>query len=193
MKNYDIKNAVEELTNKEVKTNGNRVAFLVPNMFNRVEGGYLKHRPVTTIEIPVVEETPVQEASAPVVENVQPVQQEVVQPVQEVSTEKPYILKVDANDMEKFKDPTKTDNNPKRLLISTAFKNKLVANRAAKMVKTVVETVSNTIDDAVNRYHELIDKRTELIQEVKNIEQELTRLVKENNLTQEQVSRGRVM
>ncbi len=193
MKNYDIKNAAEELANKKVMTIGNRIAFLVPNMFKRVENGFLKNIPVK----PVVEEQPVIETP---IQNVQSIQEnvnvQVEQPVQQsevVQTGKPYILKVNESDMLVFKNGVKTDNNPKRLLISTAFKNKLVANRASKLVKDAINVVSNSIDDLVNKYHELIDKRSNLIEEVRSIEQEITRLVKENNLTQEQVNRTRVI
>ena len=186
MKNYEIKSA-EELNG--AKQSGNRIAFLVLNMYKRVSNGYLKHLPAKTVvetpvqeEIPVQNVQPVQEVTASVVENVQPLQQ-----VEQVQTEKPYESKAFNGNV------VKTDNNPRRLLISTAFKAKLVANRAAKLVNNVTETVTNTIEVAVNRYHELLDKRSELIQEVKNIEEEITRLVKENNLTQEQVnSRARV-
>lgn len=180
MKNYEIKSA-EELNG--AKQSGSRIAFLVLNMYKRVSNGFLKQLPAkAVVETPVQNVQPVQEVTTPVVENVQPAQQ-----VEQVQTEKPYESKAFNGNV------VKTDNNPRRLLISTAFKAKLVANRAAKLVNNVADAVANTIDDAVNKYHELLNKRSELIQEVKNIEEEITRLVKENNLTQDQVSRVRAM
>jgi hypothetical protein len=188
MKNYDIKNAVEELGNKTVVKKGNRLAFLVRNMFDRVKSGFLKHVPVAeqpVIEQPTVQETPV------VATPVTPVQQVEV-PVQPVQAEKNYTLKTKASDMTIFNNKT-TISGRRPLLISVAFKSKLVANRAVKFVKDVVETVDNKVEEAINKYHELIDERTALIEKIRDIEKQITVLVKENNLTQEQVSKVKSM
>ena len=183
MKNYDIKSAVEELGSKEVRKVNKRIAFLVPNMFERVEKGYLKSVPKTEPKLEETKEVPVQT----------PVQQPVVE--QPVQTEKNYTLKNKVSDMEVFNNQTKVVGG-RPLLISVAFKSKLVANRASKMVKDVtekvVENVSNSIEDAINKYHELLEERTSYIEKIRDIERQITVLVKENNLTQEQVSRGKV-
>ena len=195
MKNYDNKSAVEDFTNKETTKVNKRVAFLVPNMFNRVSKGFLKNKPVATIETPVVEETPVQEVSTPVVENVQPVQEvptvqqnvENVSTVQQEQTEKNYSLK------KLIQKITTTDNNQRRLLISSVFLQKLLTNVKMRLesVQQVVEEVKTgetALENAINRYHELMDERTNHINEIKNIERELTGLVQEFKLTQEQVN-----
>ena len=191
MKNYDIKSAIEELGNKEVRISKNRIAFLVPNMFERVRKGFLKFVPKKQ----VVEETPVQESVVPPVQEVpvQPVETPVQQPVQD---EKNYTLKNKVSDMAVFNNQTNIVGR-RPLLISVAFKSKLVLNRANKMINDVVnkveETVTNSIDEAVNKYHELIAQREEFISRIKEIEQQITILVKENHLTQEQVTRQKTM
>lgn len=183
MKNYDIKSAVEELGNKEVRKVNKRIAFLVPNMFERVRSGFLKSVPKVEPQVEETKEEPVQT----------PVQQPIVE--QPVQTEKNYTLKTKASDMNVFNAQTKMVGS-RPLLISVAFKSKLVANRASKMVKdvveNVVENVSNTVEDAINKYHELLDERTSYIEKIKEIERQITILVKENNLTQEQVTRSKV-
>ena len=133
MKNYDGKNAVEELSGKGLIETKKRIAFLVPNMFNRVKSGFLKHVPT-----PVVE-TPVQEVSTPVVEDVQPVQQ-VVEPIQQTvenvstvqqeQTGKTYSLK------KLIQKITTTDNNQRRLLISSVFLQKLLTNVKIRVCTT---------------------------------------------------------
>ena len=187
MKNYDIKSAVEELENKEVRITKNRIAFLVPNMFERVEKGFLKYVPKKEQEVKEVTQDVVNTKVQPVVET--PVQQSIVE--QPVQTEKNYTLKTKTSDMNVFNAQTKMVGS-RPLLISVAFKSKLVANRASKMVKDVVENVSNSIEDAINKYHELLDERTSYIEKIKEIERQITILVKENNLTQEQVTRSKV-
>ena len=190
MKNYDGKNAVEELSGKGLMEIKKRIAFLVPNMFNRVKSGFLKHVPTPVVEAPV------QEVSTPVVEDVQPVQQ-VVEPIQQTvenvstvqqeQTGKTYSLK---KLMQKI---TTTDNNQRRLLISSVFLQKLLTNVKMRLesVQQVVEEVKTgetALENAINRYHELMDERTNHINEIKNIERELTGLVQEFKLTQEQVN-----
>ena len=171
MKNYDIKSAVEELGSKEVRKVNKRIAFLVPKM-NALE---IENE----IDMLLNKEEQVQT----------PVQQSIVE--QPVQTEKNYTLKTKTSDMNVFNAQTKMVGS-RPLLISVAFKSKLVANRASKMVKDVVENVSNSIEDAINKYHELLDERTSYIEKIKEIERQITILVKENNLTQEQVTRSKV-
>ena len=190
MKNYDGKNAVEELSGKGLIETKKRIAFLVPNMFNRVKSGFLKHVPTPVVEAPV------QEVSTPVVEDVQPVQQ-VVEPIQQTvenvstvqqeQTGKTYSLK------KLIQKITTTDNNQRRLLISSVFLQKLLTNVKMRLesVQQVVEEVKTgetALENAINRYHELMDERTNHINEIKNIERELTGLVQEFKLTQEQVN-----
>lgn len=157
MKNYDVKaSAIDLATKSKITVEGKRLAYLVPNMFNKITSGYGKKLlAYISLNVAAVEPAPVvntniapepvktepQEAQvnivAPVV-NENPVTQEenksndVAKNNPEInSKEKNYILKVLQTDVDYLINKQKRIvGAPRRLLISTVFVQKLLAHRA---------------------------------------------------------------
>lgn len=160
MKNYDVKSSVLDLTTKsKITIQGKRLAYLVPNMFNKITSGYGKKIAVyISSKAPVVTE-PVQssiptvkpEVTAPVAQPTTPkieVNQTKPSPTEEKveSVEKPaavenntqevsekvknYIVKALSIDVDYLKNrQLRVAGLPRKLLISTVFVQKLVAHR----------------------------------------------------------------
>ena len=157
MKNYDVKaSAIDLATKSKITVEGKRLAYLVPNMFNKITSGYGKKllayislNVAAVVPAPVVNtniapepvKTEPQEAQvnivAPVV-NENPATQEenksddVAKNNPEInSKEKNYILKVLQTDVDYLINKQKRIvGAPRRLLISTVFVQKLLAHRA---------------------------------------------------------------
>lgn len=157
MKNYEIKSAVAELSLKQkVAVGGKRIAYLVPNMYNRVKNGFvakakaLKASMVNAYENTkdaIVNNESVQTAMVQaqavreerVEEQVGNYQQKIERKEEAVvdvkanenvsDTAKSYIIKAYESDIERLHNKQlRVSNSPKRLLISTAFIGKLVSN-----------------------------------------------------------------
>ncbi len=157
MKNYDVKaSAIDLATKSKITVEGKRLAYLVPNMFNKITSGYGKKLlAYISLNVAAVEPAPVvntniapepvktepQEAQVNIVATVvneNPATQEenksidVAKNNPEVnSKEKNYILKVLQTDVDYLINKQKRIvGAPRRLLISTVFVQKLLAHRA---------------------------------------------------------------
>lgn len=202
MKNYDIKNAVNELSNVQIHVDKKRIAFLVPNMFNRVKSGFIKNAgPNNNYDQPVDNAVQLNNVASSISEsntNVTVNTDSTLENQNVKPKEKNYGVIVSFSEAKKLHDNVIPATEPRKLLISQTFLGKLISNRKSKMVNDLVnevpEITSNNVNtfDPVAKYHELISERTRLIESVKNIEAEITKLVRDNNLTQEQVSRVKV-
>lgn len=159
MKNYDVKaSAIDLATKSKITIEGKRLAYLVPNMFNKITSGYGKKMlayissnvaavepaPVTAVSTnitsePVKAEPQVAQVNTAVpVVNENPVTQEenknddVIKNNIEINAkEKNYTLKVLQTDVDYLINKQKrVVGAPRRLLISTVFVQKLLAHRA---------------------------------------------------------------
>lgn len=157
MKNYDVKaSAIDLATKSKITVEGKRLAYLVPNMFNKITSGYGKKLlAYISLNVAAVEPAPVvntniapepvktepQEAQVNIVATVvneNPATQEenksidVAKNNPEInSKEKNYILKVLQTDVDYLINKQKRIvGAPRRLLISTVFVQKLLAHRA---------------------------------------------------------------
>ncbi len=160
MKNYDVKSSALDLTIKsKITVEGKRLAYLVPNMFNKITSGYgkkiavylssrvaeaetvpnnipaaIEPKPVSTApEVNVVKTDVDQVNSIPneaKIENVEkPAPAE--SPASEVSEKvKNYIVKALSIDVDYLKNrQLRMSGLPRKLLISTVFVQKLLTHR----------------------------------------------------------------
>ena len=235
MKDYDVKYATIAFTNNSNIT-GKRLAYLVTNMFNKHKSGFKKQiAPVVETYIaqneelptitPMTDVTPVMpdipEMVAPMIEppvvpNPQPVvaptieQPVEVAPAAPIDNSKPYVVKIEANDLTNFRTkPKQVTSTPSKLLISTVFINKLINNRVSALnaanvpltVQTPVQVEEtlpglemleespkeNKLEIAIQRYLELNNQRREALKSVNDFEAEMANLVKENGITLDMV------
>lgn len=159
MKNYDIKSATAELSLKQkIVVSGKRLAFLVPNMFNRIGKGFsgkIKqfkvHKEETQVEDKnteknaMLEEAKAQvsavnyEKAASIEEKIQNKEEKVVEVKQNENISdnvKNYIIKAYESDIDNLREKqARVSSSPRRLLISKIFLQKLIANRKSKIIK----------------------------------------------------------
>jgi len=159
MKNYDVKSSAQDLTIKSrITVQGKRLAYLVPNMFNKITSGYGKKIAAYMSSKTVVVPAPVQ-ISIPAVRPVAPatiqsnetkmdvnqantVPNEVkVASVEKTTTvenkapevnekAKNYIVKALSIDVDYLKNrQLRVSGSPRKLLISTVFVQKLLTHR----------------------------------------------------------------
>lgn len=169
MKNYDVKSSTLELTTKSrINVQGKRLAYLVPNMFNKITSGYGKKiaayiaSKTVAVNEPVQNSTPIvkPEVAIPVVQpTVTKIDVNQTKPsiaeVKPESTDKPivvekttpevaekvknYIVKALSIDVDYLKNrQLRVSGSPRKLLISTVFVQKLVTHRT-NAVKANIE------------------------------------------------------
>ena len=209
MKNYDIKLLAMDLSNvSDIRVSGKRLAFLVPNMFNKITSGYSKKTSAYLLEHPelvkqeeVVTKVTTPEVTSPITTpevNNTPVvkEEEAITPA--VVKEKAYALKILPADFEFLKTKSFTVTSPARkLLISLVFAEKLLSNRSKhiKVEEQIVPTITpvevESVDPVlmgVKKYVELMSKRKSLIAEKQACEKEMTDLVNEFGITLDMVN-----
>lgn len=232
MKNYEIKNATAELSiEKKISIKVKRIAFLVPNMFSKLRSGFIKKasllkqgmesikqvvaEPVAQAvsEAKVVREEVNEQKAAKVDEKIERKEDAMVQ-VKKMdtisATNKNYIVKAYESEIERlYNRKARVSTSPRRLLISTVFLQKLIANRKRKFIANRVEkkeikaeekelkNIVNNLEDiskaekvtnveeAKARYIELNNQRLELLEKDKKIREQLTKLVQEFGLTKD--------
>ena len=165
-------NGLVELKNKKVTKEETKLALLVPNMFNKVSSGYYKKTSTLVSQNEEIVNTENKEIS-PVVNNI----------VSEVSTTTPQInseeikTKIEDNQVvEAIKEKKYTDKASnldviflrntkirstepaKKLLISTAFIQKLISHR-----KSAVELNSNKTEEVVSKNISLQGDKTPIV------------------------------
>lgn len=214
MKNYEVKYATKEFAGGKVKISNKRLAYLVPNMFGKLKGGFFKkissiiavYQEEMQANSPVVSETPIQE---PIVENKEVVAAVVnEEPKKEVSSpevsapvdnNKNYVAKAYLADIESLsRKPKRSVAAPKKLLISKIFVQKLIANRM-KAIETVnkkkeeelvLQEQPSAVDlqqEAALKYIALNEKLQELVKTADEVKSQMITLAKEHGLTRTMV------
>lgn len=214
MKNYEVKYATKEFAGGKVKISNKRLAYLVPNMFGKLKGGFFKkvssiiavYQEEMQANSPVVSETPIQE---PIVENKEVVAAVVSEePKKEVSSpevsapvdnNKNYVAKAYLADIESLsRKPKRSVAAPKKLLISKIFVQKLIANRM-KAIETVnkkkeeelvLQEQPSAVDlqqEAALKYIALNEKLQELVKTADEVKSQMITLAKEHGLTRTMV------
>lgn len=159
MKNYDIKSATAELsTTQKIVVNAKRIAFLVPNMFNKLSGGFRKK--VENFKSSVDVQNALAEAEEvknEVVENKIVAIEEKIERKEEAVAQtqadeaipektKNYIVKAYEADIEELnKKAIRVEYAPRRLLISTVFIQKLFTNRRKRKEQERIEKVLSNV------------------------------------------------
>jgi hypothetical protein len=166
MKNYDVKaSAIDLIIKSKITIESKRLAYLVPNMFNKITSGYTKKLAVFINSNPklqaqinkvdMAENSPVAPPvnADSVVNNPAPVNVTEVRPtdaenspVASVPKAKNYVVKVEPTDVSYLKNGSlRSVGIPRRLLISTVFVQKLISHRtngiSANAIVTNVEPV----------------------------------------------------
>ena len=214
MKNYEVKYATKEFAGGKVKISNKRLAYLVPNMFGKLKGGFFKkissiiavYQEEMQTNSPVVSEAPIQE---PIVENKEVVAAVVnEEPKKEVSSpevsapvdnNKNYVAKAYLADIESLsRKPKRSVAAPKKLLISKIFVQKLIANRM-KAIETVnkkkeeelvLQEQPSAVDlqqEAALKYIALNEKLQELVKTADEVKSQMITLAKEHGLTRTMV------
>lgn len=215
MKNYEVKYATKEFAGKKVKIANKRLAYLVPNMFGKLKGGFFKkvssivavYQEEVQVNQPVVSEAPIQE---PIVESKEVVAAVVnEQPKPEVSSpevsepandNKIYVAKAYLADIESLsRKPKRSVAAPKKLLISKVFVQKLIANRM-KAIETVNKkkeeelvlqeqqpSAADLQQEAALKYIALNEKLQELVKTADEVKSQMITLAKEHGLTRTMV------
>lgn len=159
MKNYDVKSSTIDLNTKsKINVQGKRLAYLVPNMFNKITSGYGKKIAIYVSSQTVAAPAPVQSSVPPVkpevtatipsnepkidVAQTNPISNEVKVASEEKTTTvenkapevsekaKNYIVKALSIDVDYLKNrQLRVSGSPRKLLISTVFVQKLVTHR----------------------------------------------------------------
>jgi hypothetical protein len=159
MKNYDVKSSTIDLTTKSrINVQGKRLAYLVPNMFNKITSGYGKKIAAYMSSQTVAAPAPVQSSVPPVkpevtttipvnepkidVNQTNPISNEVKVTSEEKTTTvenqapetsekvKNYSIKALSIDVDYLKNrQLRVSGSPRKLLISTVFVQKLVTHR----------------------------------------------------------------
>ena len=200
MKNYDIKN-IAELGTKKISEKGKRIAYLVPNMFLRINGGFNK---LMAPYAGVVEESKAQAIEARDVANDNKAQ--AIEEKREAQIDqydalrgntaptaviKKYVLAKSIKHLENK--VYKSLEAPRRLLISTVFLGKLIANTSKRYEEIeeakeeVNEQVTTNYGDPVDYYFELQDKLRAKEAEVQELKEQMVSFVKTSGITREMV------
>lgn len=159
MKNYDVKSSTLELTTKSrITVQGKRLAYLVPNMFNKITSGYRKKIaayigsktvvatetvqssiPTVKPEAPVIAQTNETKIDVNQTNPITPEEKTVsVEKTSTVENKEPevsekvknYIIKALSIDVDYLKNrQIRVSGLPRKLLISTVFVQKLVTHR----------------------------------------------------------------